>query len=91
MYPSMKGTTVTRCLPFYLLAAAILAVAVVAFGLPVWTLWLLGLVVLCPLMMIFMMGGMHGEGHDRTGSPGAEAAVPGTSVPEDGTDRAAVR
>ncbi|GAA2558948.1 DUF2933 domain-containing protein [Pseudonocardia hydrocarbonoxydans] len=49
------------------LAAVLLIVGVAAFGLPVSSLLLLALVV-CPLMMIFMMRGMHGggghDGHD---------------------------
>jgi hypothetical protein len=49
-----------RYLPFYILAAAILLVGAIAFGVPTSSLWIVGLVVPCPLMMIFMMGGMHG-------------------------------
>lgn len=59
-----------RHLPFYGLAA-ILIVGVIAFGFPVSSLWILGFVVLCPLMMIFMMGGMHGgDGHGEQGGDG---------------------
>ena len=60
-----------RHLPFYVLAAAILLVGAIAFGVPMSTLWIVGFVVLCPLMMIFMMGGMHGgDGHGGQGVDG---------------------
>ncbi|MFC4950960.1 DUF2933 domain-containing protein [Pseudonocardia sp. GCM10023141] len=60
-----------RHLPFYVLAAAILLVGVIAFGVPTSSLWIVGFVVLCPLMMIFMMGGMHGgDGHSGQGGDG---------------------
>jgi hypothetical protein len=50
-------------LPLYAIALAILIVGLAFAGIPVQTL-LLGLVVLaCPLMMMFMMGGGHGSGH----------------------------
>ena len=39
------------------------------FGVPASSLWILGVVVLCPLMMIFMMGSMHGgDGHGGHGA-----------------------
>jgi fatty acid desaturase len=51
-------------LPIYALALAVLVVGLAWVGVPVGTL-LFGLVLLaCPLMMMFMMGGMHGGGHD---------------------------
>ncbi|RZU53205.1 DUF2933 family protein [Krasilnikovia cinnamomea] len=46
----------------YAIALAILVVGLVAFGVPAQTLLLAALVLTCPLMMIFMMSGMHG-GH----------------------------
>ncbi len=59
--------------PNYGLYAIALAIAVVGglwLGVPVGTLVLLGLVLVCPLMMLFMMRGMHGggdgHGHDST-------------------------
>lgn len=52
----------TRHIPFYALAAAVLLLASVGFGLPTSTVFVLGFVLLCPLMMMFMMGGMHGDG-----------------------------
>jgi len=72
----MKGHTMKRHFPLYLLAGALLVVGVVGFGLPIWTLYLVGFLVLCPLLMMFMMGGMHGDDsnvgtdsdeHDHTG------------------------
>ncbi|MPZ84476.1 MAG: DUF2933 domain-containing protein [Actinophytocola sp.] len=50
-------------LPQYAIALAILIVGLAFAGVPVSTL-LVGLAALaCPLMMMFMMGGMHGGGH----------------------------
>ena len=46
----------------YAIALAILVVGLVALGVPASTLLFATLVLVCPLMMIFMMGGMHG-GH----------------------------
>ena len=51
----------------YAIALAILIVDLVALGVPAQTLLFAGLVLACPLMMMFMMGGMHG-------SPGATHA-----------------
>lgn len=50
----------------YAVAAAIVVVGVLWAGLPVGTLPVLGLVVMCPLMMFVMMGGMGGMGGGRT-------------------------
>jgi hypothetical protein len=49
-------------LPYYAIAAAILIVGLVAFGVPVSNVLFLGLVLVCPLMMMFMMHGT-GAGH----------------------------
>lgn len=50
-------------MPLYALAAAILVVGLVFAGVPVTTL-VIGLAVLaCPLAMLFMMSGMHGNRH----------------------------
>lgn len=69
-----------RYLPVYVLAAAVLVVGVLAFGVPTSSLWILGFVVLCPLMMIFMMGGMHGgDGHGGHGDSGHKSG----DLPED--------
>jgi hypothetical protein len=53
----------------YAIALAILAVGLVALGVPASTLLFAALALACPLMMMFMMGGMHGgrggTDHDR--------------------------
>lgn len=59
-----------RRLPSYVLTAAILLVGAIAFGAPTSILWIVGFVVFCPLLMIFMMGGMHGG--DRLGGQGGD-------------------
>jgi hypothetical protein len=46
----------------YTVALAILVVGLVWAGVPAGTLLLAGLVLMCPLMMVFMMRGMHGDG-----------------------------
>lgn len=57
-------------LSLYVLAAAILGVGVMAFGVRASSLWGLAFVVACPLMMIFIMRGMHGgDGNDIGHSP----------------------
>ena len=63
----------------YAIALAILVVGLVALGVPASTLLFAALVLVCPLMMMFMMGGMHGgrgghgtAGHDR--EPGSSAS-----------------
>jgi cobalamin synthase len=50
---------------FYALAAAVLVVGALWLGLSIPTLGLLAIVLVCPLMMLIMMKGMHG-GNDRT-------------------------
>jgi DUF2933 family protein len=62
----------------YAIAAAILVVGLIAFGVPANTLLFGAFVLVCPLMMMFMMGGMHG-GHAGT-NPDAEQ---GNRAPED--------
>jgi len=67
--PSGKGNAMKRQqLPLYSIAAAILVVGLVALGVPASTLLFGALVLACPLMMLVMMGGMHGShvpaGHD---------------------------
>ncbi|KAB1148653.1 DUF2933 domain-containing protein [Streptomyces luteolifulvus] len=59
--------------PLYALALAIGVIGLVAVGVPVETIVLLAVLAACPLMMVFMMRGMHGGqggatrgGHDRT-------------------------
>ena len=60
-------------LPYYAIAAAILIVGLVALGVPLNRLLFLGVFLVCPLMMIFMMRGM-GAGNtkdtDRTNENG---------------------
>jgi hypothetical protein len=68
----------------YAVALAIVVVGALWAGLPVGTLATFGLILVCPLMMFFMMRGMHGgqdshgsqdgQGHqddDSAGRPGA--------------------
>jgi len=45
----------------YAIAVAIAVVGALWLGVPLGTLVLLGLVLACPLMMLFMMRGMHSE------------------------------
>lgn len=58
-------------LPFSAVAAAIAIVRLVAFDVPIWNLFLLAVVLQCPLMMLFMMRGTH-----------SGAAQPGRSAHE---------
>lgn len=55
----------------YVAAAAAAGVVLVALGIPLPALWPLALILACPLMMFFMMRGMHtgaghGAAHDQT-------------------------
>jgi cell division protein FtsW (lipid II flippase) len=60
----------TRNFGLYAVAAAIVVVGLLWAGVPVGSLWFLGLIVMCPLMMFFMMRGMQGtnrqEPQDKT-------------------------
>lgn len=61
-------------LPYYAIAAAILIVGLVALGVPISNLLFLGVVLVCPLMMMFMMRGMgagttHGKDDDAPQEP----------------------
>lgn len=77
-----RGSVMRRHLPFYVLAAAILFVGAMALGVPTSSLWIVGLVVLCPLMMIFMTGGMPGgDGQGRIGGDSAGLDVTKVSRP----------
>jgi hypothetical protein len=52
----------------YAVAVAIAVVGALALGVPVGTLGFLAVVLVCPLMMLFMMRGMHGgHGQNPTG------------------------
>jgi hypothetical protein len=55
----------------YAIALAILVVGLVALGVPASTLLYGALVLACPLMMMTMMGGMHG-GANTNREPGHE-------------------
>ena len=73
----------------YAIALAIAVVGALWLGLPVYTLAFLGLILVCPLMMFFMMRGMHGgEGHDQhaAGQPQHDPAAHRTPH-EHSTDR----
>lgn len=52
----------------YAIAVAIAFVGALWLGMPASTLLFLGAVLICPLMMIFMMHGMHGGSHDADAS-----------------------
>jgi cobalamin synthase len=55
-----------------ILVTAMLVVGALAFGVPASNSWTLALVVVCPLMMIFMMRGMHklkNEHDEQVGRP----------------------
>ena len=54
-------------LGLYAVAVAIAVVGALWLGVPVGTLAILAVALACPLMMMFMMGGMHGgdDQHDR--------------------------
>jgi hypothetical protein len=49
-------------LPWYALALAAVVVAAFALGMPASMLAVLLVAMACPLMMMIMMGGMHGDG-----------------------------
>ncbi|MEP7090014.1 MAG: DUF2933 domain-containing protein [Nocardioidaceae bacterium] len=58
---------------YMLLGGAGVVVVALLFGVPLQSALFYGVLLACPLMMIFMMGG-HGEGHDdgRTGCKNSE-------------------
>ncbi|MFF4505768.1 DUF2933 domain-containing protein [Streptomyces sp. NPDC001401] len=55
----------------YAVAVAIAVVGALALGVPVGTLAFLAIALACPLMMMFMMRGMHGDSgkHDAHDTP----------------------
>jgi cobalamin synthase len=64
----------------YALAVAVLVVGALWLGLPVSTLGLLAIVLVCPLMMFFMMKGMHsGDSHGQSGSKPGDSEHDGTN------------
>lgn len=81
--PAERSHPMRRFLPFYVLGAAVLVVGVLAFGVPISSLWVLGLVILCPLMMMLMMGGMPSGGRNDAGG---DAEDPG-DLPEERASR----
>jgi hypothetical protein len=70
------------------IAAAALIIGVAAFGVSPGTLAVLAVLALCPLMMIFMMGGMHGGGmdHGSQEDKGHQHASTGPSTGRPGGD-----
>ncbi len=60
--------------PTLVVAAAVAVLAVGVFGVPLGSLLLVGLFLLCPLMMMGMMMGMHG--HGGRDDQGAHHAAP---------------
>ncbi|HET9518576.1 MAG TPA: DUF2933 domain-containing protein [Actinoplanes sp.] len=59
----------------YAIAAAILVVGLIALGVPADTLLFGAFVLICPLMMMFMMSGMH-DGHGGTNDAAYRAPTP---------------
>ena len=62
------GTAQTSRRPLIAVALGVAVVALTVFKVPLGTLLLLGLVLLCPLLM----AGMHGGGHDHGGQHHAD-------------------
>lgn len=62
-------------LGLFAVAAAVLVVGAVAFDVPLGSLAVFGLILVCPLMMIFMMRGMGGGGHDASGDQSTDRPV----------------
>lgn len=58
-------------LKYMLFGGAALFGVLLAFGVPLQSAFLFALVLACPLMMMFMMGGHGGHGMDNEGRPGA--------------------
>lgn len=58
----------------YAIALAIGIVGLVALGVPASTLLFIALILACPLMMLFMMRGMHGGGTTAHHNPRSHAA-----------------
>ena len=60
----------------YAIAVAIAVVGGLWLGVPGSTLLVLGLALACPLMMLFMMHGMHGGGRQGQGHDAADRSGP---------------
>jgi len=62
-------------MPLYALALAILVVGLAFVGVSVGSLLIAGLVLACPLMMMFMMRGMsHGDDHQHDATHRSDSA-----------------
>lgn len=59
----------TRNYGLYAIAGAIAFVGALWLGVPAATVLFAVVILACPLMMIFMMRGMHGDGHDMGRMP----------------------
>lgn len=72
----------TRIRPAWIVAAGLVVLALVALGIPLVSLLYVGVLLLCPLLMIGMHGG-HGQNHDHESHHGrsdhAAASDPGPS------------
>lgn len=78
---SRETERLRRFTPALVVAAAVAVVAVGVFGVPLGSLLLVGLFLLCPLMMMGMMMGMHGHGSgDEQGPHNHGATDSGTSA-----------
>ena len=81
------------CNGVYAVALAILIVGLAAAGVPLGAIVVSLAVLACPLMMIFMMGGMHGGhgdghgGHDRPADPVASKDQGSPPAARDGSYR----
>ena len=61
----------------YAIATAILVVGLIALGVPANTLLFAAFLLICPLMMILMMGGMHGgHGAGQNAPDGGTGGIP---------------
>lgn len=54
-------------LPIWIVGAALVAAALAIAGVPLGALLPFAVLLACPLMMVFMMRGMHGGGEDHKG------------------------
>lgn len=70
----------------WLLTVGILTIgaALLAFGLPTQTVLILGLLLLCPLMMFFMMGGKHTQEGSSKRQPDGTSNTPSGGSDEPG-------
>ena len=74
---------------WYGLGAAALLLGMIGFGVSVSSVLLITVLVACPLMMLFMMVGGHGDqhsGHDHSGDAGHATHVSGDVADEDPQD-----